>query len=121
MKKSIENWSIVRFFIQSKNIGALLAKIVLLLIIPYAYLMLCGLVFDYLLKWYFMTTTIFVTLLVIFVIAILLIVWAVIRYINKDKINVDNTDKETTTKKQSSALLKLIARIVIYFRKKDQK
>jgi hypothetical protein len=83
-KKLPEIWGF-RFFLNSKKIGALLVKILLLLIIPYAFLMLCGLVFDYWLRWYFMTNFIFVSLIVLYLIAFTLIVWAVARYINNSK------------------------------------
>ena len=69
-----------RFFLNSKSVGALIGKCVLLLLIPYAYLFLCGAVFDALLKWYFMTTFIFFSLIFLYVIAILLVAWAIVRY-----------------------------------------
>lgn len=74
-----------RFFLNSRRPIALTLKILFLLAIPYAYLMLCGFLFDYLLKWYFMTTFIFITLILFFIIALVLIVWALIRYFNQKK------------------------------------
>ena len=83
MKKALKTLAGVkglRFFLNSKSLGALIGKCILLLLIPYAYLFLCGAVFDALLKWYFMTTFIFFSLIFLYVIAILLIVWAIVRY-----------------------------------------
>ncbi|NCB75151.1 MAG: hypothetical protein EOM51_10475 [Clostridia bacterium] len=74
-----------RFFLNSGGARALVLKSLLLLAIPYAYLMLCGLLFDYLLKWYFMTVFIFVTLVIFYLIAIVLIVWAVNRYLKQKR------------------------------------
>ena len=70
----------LKFFLNSRSLGALIGKCILLLLIPYAYLFLCGAVFDALLKWYFMTTFIFFSLIFLYIIAILLIVWAIVRY-----------------------------------------
>ncbi|NCB52307.1 MAG: hypothetical protein EOM54_10550 [Clostridia bacterium] len=69
-----------RFFLNSRSFTALILKCLLLLAVPYAYLMLCGLLFDYLLKWYFMTAFIFVSLALFFTIALAIIIWANIRY-----------------------------------------
>jgi len=69
-----------RFFLNSDSVGKLIGKCVLLLLIPYAYLFLCGAIFDALLRWYFMTPFIFYSLIVFYVIAIALIIWAVVRY-----------------------------------------
>ena len=83
MKKTLDALAGVKglkFFLNSKSLGALIGKCILLLLIPYAYLFLCGAVFDALLKWYFMTTFIFFSLIFLYVIAILLIVWAIVRY-----------------------------------------
>ena len=70
----------LRFFLNSSSVGALVGKCVLLLVIPYAYLFLCGALFDALLKWYFMTTFIFFSLIFLYVFAIILIIWAIVRY-----------------------------------------
>lgn len=83
-KKLPEIWGF-RFFLNSKKVSALLLKILLLVIIPYAFLMLCGLVFDYWLRWYFMTNFIFVSLIALCLIALIFIVWAVARYIKNNK------------------------------------
>ncbi len=63
-----------------KTGGGLVLRTVLLLVIPYAYLMLCGLVFDMLLKWYFMTGFIFYSLITLYVIAIVLIVLMAVKF-----------------------------------------
>ncbi len=71
----------LRFFLNNKNVPQLIGKCLLLFIIPYAYLILCGLVFDMWLKWYFMTTFIFVSLLVLYAIAFCMIALAIILYV----------------------------------------
>lgn len=84
LKKIPEIWGF-RFFLNSKSGAAMLGKGLLLLVIPYAYLMACGLVFDYLLKWYFMTGFIFVSLIALYLLALCLIVWAVVRFAGRGK------------------------------------
>lgn len=69
-----------RFFLENTKAGPLAGKCILLLLIPYAYLFLCGFVFDMLLRWYFMTTYIFISLIVLYIIAIALVVMAVKHY-----------------------------------------
>lgn len=63
----------------------LVIKSVILLLIPYAYLFLCGFIFDMLLKWYFMTTFIFISMLALYVIAIVLIIMNVVTYRRKTR------------------------------------
>lgn len=70
----------LKFFLSSNTLGALIGKCLLMLLIPYAYLFACGLVFDMWLKWYFMTTFIFVSLIILYVIAIALVVIAIRNY-----------------------------------------
>lgn len=91
MKMDLKNinmagWPVLRFFVNSSSVGKLVGKSLLLLVIPYAYLFLCGFLFDYLLKWYFMTTFIFVSMVLLYVIALALIVWAVIRFVREKKV-----------------------------------
>lgn len=62
----------------AKGVGGLVLRIVIMLVIPYAYLMLCGLVFDRLLRWYFMTTFIFFSLIVLYIVAIVFCVLAIV-------------------------------------------
>ncbi len=69
-----------------KNAGeqtllGLVLRCILLLVGPYAYLMLCGLVFDYLLKWYFMTDFIFYSLIVLWVAAIIWVIVLILRFV----------------------------------------
>lgn len=71
------------FFLINKTFGKLVLKIILMLAIPYIYLLLCGLIFDSLLKWYFMTTFIFISLLVLYFIALVMIIIAVRNYFRK--------------------------------------
>lgn len=72
-----------RFFLQNKTIGALVGKSVLLLAIPYAYLIICGLVFDYWLKMYNAVFFIFGSLVLLYLLAIVLVVLAVTCYVKR--------------------------------------
>ena len=76
---------IMDFLLECKNLKALIGKSVFYLVIPYAYLFLCGFLFDALLKWYFMTTFIFFSLIALYIVAIVLIVMMCIRYFKKHK------------------------------------
>lgn len=69
-----------RYFLNSNSVGALVKKSVLLLLIPYAYLFVCGAVFDALLRWYFMTPFIFFSMIALYIIAISMIIWAIVRF-----------------------------------------
>ncbi len=73
------------FLLECKNLKVLIGKSILYLIIPYAYLFLCGAIFDALLKWYFMTTFIFFSLIALYAAAIVLIVLMCVRYFKKKK------------------------------------
>lgn len=79
MKKTMD------FLLACKNVKVLIGKSVLYLIIPYAYLFLCGILFDTLLKWYFMTTFIFFSLIALYIVAIVLIVLMCIRFFREKK------------------------------------
>jgi hypothetical protein len=79
LKKLPDIWGF-RFFLNNRSIGKLILKSLLLLAIPYGYLMLCGLLFDALLKWYSMVNFIFISSVVLLIIALALIAWAVVRY-----------------------------------------
>ena len=68
-----------------KNMGWLVLKSVIYLLIPYAYLFLCGFLFDYLLGWYWMTTFIFLSLCVLFLLALVLVVVSVVKFIRRKK------------------------------------
>ena len=69
------------FFLNSPSVGGLVLRCVILLLIPYAYLLLCGLVFDKWLKLYRMTPFIFYSLIVLYVIAIVVIILAIVRFV----------------------------------------
>jgi len=75
----------MNFLLECKNLKVLIGKSVLYLVIPYAYLFLCGILFDTLLKWYFMTTFIFFSLIALYIAAIVLIVLMCIRYYKTQK------------------------------------
>ena len=65
----------------AKSVGALVARIVIMLAIPYAYLMLCGLIFDKWLHMYKATGFIFWSLMTFWAIALALSVLSVIWYV----------------------------------------
>ena len=75
----------IRFLLNSETGMGLFGKCVLMLVIPYVYLLLCGVIFDYLLKWYFMTTFIFVSLILFYLVALVLIGIAIGRFMGKKK------------------------------------
>lgn len=83
MFAKIASLNVFRFFLDNRNVPGLAAKSLILLMIPYAYLILSGLIFDYWLKWYFMTTFIFVSLVILALVALALLVWAIVRYVKR--------------------------------------
>lgn len=78
--KRMPDMPIFRYFLNSKSAGSVFLKSIILLLIPYAYLFICGFIFDMLLKWYFMTEFIFVSLMILWLIAVIYIIWAWKRY-----------------------------------------
>jgi len=72
-------------FMTAKDVKMLILRIVILLVIPYAYLMLCGLIFDYWLHMYNMTNFIFFSLIALYVIAVVLCVLSVVWYVQSKK------------------------------------
>ena len=79
MKKTMD------FLLACKNVKVLIGKTILYLVIPYAYLFLCGILFDSLLKWYFMTTFIFFSLIALYIVAIILIILMFVKFFRKKK------------------------------------
>ena len=67
------------------SMKTLILKTILYLAIPYAYLILCGIVFDSLLKWYFMTTFIFFSLIALYIVAFVVIILVISKYVKKGK------------------------------------
>ena len=67
------------------SMKTLILKTILYLAIPYVYLILCGIVFDSLLKWYFMTTFIFFSLIALYIAAFVVIILMISRYVKKGK------------------------------------
>ena len=76
---------ILEWMLECKDMKALIGKSVLYFVIPYLYLIFCGLFFDKLLKWYFMTTFIFFSLMALYLVAIVLIVIMIVKFIKKRK------------------------------------
>ena len=71
----------LRRTLTANGFWGVLLRIIILLAIPYAYLMLCGLIFDMWLRMYEMTTFIFYSLIALYVAALVLsvltVVWTV--------------------------------------------
>ncbi|NCA99332.1 MAG: hypothetical protein EOM70_08155 [Clostridia bacterium] len=86
MLAKIASIKMFRFFLENRSITSLAAKSILLLVIPYAYLMLSGLVFDLWLKWYFMTTFIFISLVLLTLCDVVLITWSIVRFTRNKQI-----------------------------------
>lgn len=76
---------VFEFFTHSTSVGKLIGKSILMLLIPYAYLFVCGFVFDYLLKWYGATLYIAISLGIFWLIAVILIIYSIIWYIKKGR------------------------------------
>lgn len=75
----------VNFLLENSSPLSLVGKCVLMVAIPYAYLIICGLIFDKLLKWYFMTTFIFVSLMVLYLAAFVMIAVAIYRFVRGNR------------------------------------
>lgn len=69
------------------SVKSLVIKSIIYLLTPYAYIFVCGFVFDMLLKWYFMTTFIFISMCVMYLIAFVLIIVSVVNYRGNKKAN----------------------------------
>lgn len=87
MLAKITKTKLFRFFLENHSIATLIAKSLLLLIIPYVYLMLSGLVFDFWLKWYFMTTFIFISLVLLTLLVVTLIIWSIVRFARQKQVS----------------------------------
>lgn len=83
----------------AKSLLGLVVRIVILMIIPYAYLMLCGLVFDWWLHMYEMTNFIFYSLIVLAVAAVVLIILTAVW-------TAKSGNLKNASKKQSGAKVK---------------
>ena len=79
--KGFRNWKIFH----PKTAGGLTLRIVLALLIPYAYLMLCGLVFDKWLHLYNLTLFIFISLCVLYLIALAYIAFSIVGFCRRKK------------------------------------
>lgn len=67
------------------SVKNLVIKSVIYMLIPYAYIFVCGFIFDMVLKWYFMTTFIFISMCILWMIAIALIIISIIKYRKRAK------------------------------------
>ena len=76
---------IKEILLRCDSMKTLILKSVLYLAIPYVYLILCGVIFDSLLKWYFMTTFIFFSLIALYIVAFVLIILMISKYVKKGK------------------------------------
>ena len=78
VRKPARKKKTLRELLTAKSIGGLILRIVILLAIPYAFLMLCGLIFDKWLKMYNMTTPIFIALCILYAIAFALVICSIV-------------------------------------------
>jgi len=76
---------IKEILLRTDSVKTLVLKSILYLAVPYIYLILCGIIFDSLLKWYFMTTFIFFSMLALYLAAIVLIILMIVTYTKKKK------------------------------------
>ena len=83
----------IKELLTAKSVGGVIVRIIILLAIPYAYLLLCGLIFDKWLRMYQMTTFIFISLCVLYVIAIILCILT-IKWYNESKKGTRRTHKK---------------------------
>ena len=83
----------IKELLTAKSVGGVVVRIIILLVIPYAYLMLCGLIFDKWLRLYQATTFIFISLCVLYVIAIVLCILT-IKWFNESKKGGRKTSKK---------------------------
>ena len=74
------NLPVIRFFVNSKSVGVLILKILLMILIPFAFLFLCGFIFETLLMYFGATLGIFIGWIALIVINLFFIVLAVIRF-----------------------------------------
>ena len=84
VRKPAKKKKTLKEILTAKSVGGLILRIVILLAIPYAFLMLCGLIFDKWLKMYNMTTPIFIALCILYAIAIALCICSIV-WFNKAK------------------------------------
>lgn len=87
----------IKELLTAKSVGGVVVRIIILLAIPYAYLMLCGLIFDKWLRLYQATTFIFISLCVLYLIAIVLCVMTVKWYAESQK-----GDRKTSKKHENN-------------------
>ena len=92
----------IKELLTAKSVGGIVVRIIILLAIPYAYLMLCGLIFDKWLRLYQATTFIFISLCVLYVIAIVLCVLTV-KWSNEAKKGGKKPKKKTIRKEVKQA------------------
>lgn len=74
---------VIVFFFNNKHWWQLMLKWLILIAVPYANLMLCGLIFDRWFKWYTGTVYIFIWVCLIAAIALIIGIWATVRYIKR--------------------------------------
>ena len=90
----------IKELLTAKSVGGVIVRIIILLAIPYAYLMLCGLIFDKWLRLYQATTFIFISLCVLYVIAIVLCIFT-IKWSNEAKRSGKKAQKKAAKKEMA--------------------
>ena len=80
--KPFAQWPVFGWFLNSRSAGGLIGKILLLLVIPYAYLFALSAIFDTA-KVYSAAPFILYSSIVFWVLNIILAVWAIVRFCKK--------------------------------------
>lgn len=83
--KPFTQWPVFGWFLNSRSAAALAGKSLMLLVIPYVYLIILCLIFDTWLKQYSAAGFILYSTIAFWLINIALIVWAIIRYTKRRK------------------------------------
>ena len=92
----------IKKLLTAKSVGGVIVRIIILLAIPYAYLLLCGLIFDKWLRLYQATTFIFISLCILYLIAIVLCVLTVKWYLEAKK-GINKPHKKASHRKAAPA------------------
>lgn len=95
------------FLTHSRTLKALIGKIILMLAIPYAYVFLCGAIFDAWLHMPKMVYFIFFSMLALYAIAVFLIVCAVRNYRRRNRVRHPKTSVKSRTENSEAELISL--------------
>jgi len=86
------NW--FKRLLTAKKVGGLILRIIIMLVIPYIYLIICGLVFDKWLHMYDMTSFIFWSLMALWFIAVIFSILAIVWFVKRPKGNAPAEEEQ---------------------------